>query len=253
MFVGGYKLVKLVWRVLLFFFLSLLLLGIGFSLGFFSGETIYNYVIEPPFRNTRGDFDNSILWTAIAGLGTMLLGIITIILNISINKQNKKHQQEIEEKNRKHTDDLFKKQQKIDKAKERLEFESWQIMAKAELDYHYNILTGFRDVVLPVHGNTEINTINAIMNFEIGININPEITNNYKIARKAFDSSYSDFYKYCTDFAFFQLQHIQIKRMYVNGNQSEYERRVFLSYPKTFIGYVNDLISAIEKLKTNFE
>ncbi|WP_395546730.1 MULTISPECIES: hypothetical protein [unclassified Lacrimispora] len=50
---------------------------ISFVIGFYRGEKIYLWIITP-FNNAQGEFDYSILWTAIGGIGTIFLSGVTI-------------------------------------------------------------------------------------------------------------------------------------------------------------------------------
>lgn len=57
--------------------ICILLSVLFFLLGFYKGEKTYLWIITP-FNNTLGQFDYGILWTAIGGLGTIILSCVTV-------------------------------------------------------------------------------------------------------------------------------------------------------------------------------
>ena len=67
----------------------IILLIVGFILGFYLGDNINNIVVHP-FKNTSGIFDYSILWTAFLGLGTLSLSIVVAINSAKYQKQTEK-------------------------------------------------------------------------------------------------------------------------------------------------------------------
>lgn len=66
---------------------------VGYIIGFYRGEKVYDYVIRL-FANTDGEFDLSILWTAIAAISTVIVSGVAIWLNNRIHKLNKKNKKE---------------------------------------------------------------------------------------------------------------------------------------------------------------
>lgn len=80
-----------IWYIRILFFVGILLLG--FIIGFHKGEKVYNYSIRP-FVNTKGIFDLSILWSAIAGIATFVISGIAIWLNSRIHMMNQKNNRE---------------------------------------------------------------------------------------------------------------------------------------------------------------
>lgn len=75
------------WLKILLIALAALLLG--FVVGFFCGEKIYIWLIRP-FHNAEGQFDVSVFWTAIVGIGTLGLSFLALIQNERLNRINKK-------------------------------------------------------------------------------------------------------------------------------------------------------------------
>lgn len=69
---------------LLSIFLSIV---IGILIGFIFREDLYLYLVRP-FNNVQGEFDFSILWTAIAGIGTIFLGLVAWLQNRNMHQKN---------------------------------------------------------------------------------------------------------------------------------------------------------------------
>lgn len=68
---------------------SVLFLLIGYTIGFFNGEKVYEWVVKP-FHNTQGRFDLSIVWSAFAGVATVFLGWVAWRQNQNANKTNQR-------------------------------------------------------------------------------------------------------------------------------------------------------------------
>ena len=58
----------------------------GFVIGFFRGEKIYSWTIVNFFHNTNNELDMSIVWAAVAAIGTILLGLVAVIQTSRANK-----------------------------------------------------------------------------------------------------------------------------------------------------------------------
>lgn len=68
--------------------ISALTLIIGFTMGFCCGEKVYSWVIVNFFHNPNGEFDMYIVWTAIAGIGTISLGCVSLWQTRKANQTN---------------------------------------------------------------------------------------------------------------------------------------------------------------------
>lgn len=217
-------------KVLLIALIIISVFGTGFVLGFYKGETIYNYVFSYPFQNTDGVLDWSIIWTAIAGIGTLLLGIVSIWLNGKINTQNIRHKEEIEERNLKHTEELFKKQKDIEENKSKAEIEAWKLMARTEL-FHQN------SVIKPIKEINDLSTnidIAQIIYLNIDVFINDELYKNQLLARNVFNNVYPVFYSYCASLVSLQKEHQSMRDLNNKEEKSIYETEMLFTYVTLF-------------------
>lgn len=82
-----------------FIFLVLIGIMLGFIIGFYYGEKIYLYAITP-LRNTNGEFDYSIFWSALSGVATAFIGGVAIWQTKKSNDINERVT-EMERKDRK--------------------------------------------------------------------------------------------------------------------------------------------------------